>query len=132
MLLSQDPDLTQHNTNGAKRKRTGLRGGDSPDVGNEDDSDDESEEDESDPDEEELKDRRKKASKRMASKPAPKRSKTGDPTTTKLAVRPAANGIRKVSKAQRSKARPTGAAAVDGTGLFGSSFCQNASQVLAH
>lgn len=127
VLLSQDPKLTQRPVNGAKRKWTELRGGGSPNVWNEEDSNDESDEDESDPDEEELKDRRKKASKKVASKPAPKRSKTAGPTTTNLAVRPAANGVRKASRAPKSKARPSGAAAVDGSGLFGWCFHKNLS-----
>lgn len=120
VLLSQDPNHTEQITNGAKRKRTELRGGEPLEVDeDEDESDDESDEEESDPDEEELKERRRKASKKVTSKPAPKKSRTSGPATTKLAVRPATNGTGKASKAQKSKARPTGAAAVDGTGLFG-------------
>lgn len=125
VLLSQDPNLVPNSTNGAKRKRTEVVGGDATTPGGEDESEEESEDDDSDPDEEELKERRTKTPKKRASKPAPKKSKTGGPTTTKLAVRPAANGVRKASKAQKSKARPTGAAAMDGTGLFGLCLCWN-------
>ena len=118
VLLSKDPDLSQKNGKGGKRKRTQLRGGDLPDASDEDDDDEESDVSESDPDEEELKERRRKASKKATLKPAPKKPKTAGPATTKLAVRPAANGVGRASKAQRSKARPTGAAAGDGAGLY--------------
>ena len=117
VLLSRDPNLTQNNGNGGKRKRTQLRGGDMPDASGEEDDDEESDVSESDPDEEELKERRKRASKKATSKPAPKKPKTAGPATTKLAVRPATNGVAKASKAQRSKARPT-ALAGQGTGLY--------------
>ena len=117
VLLSKDPNISQNNGNAGKRKRTQLRGGDLPDASDEEEDED-IDEGESDPDEEELKERRRKASKKATSKPAPKKPKTAGPGTTKLAVRPAANGVGKPSKAQRSKARPTGAAAGDGTGLY--------------
>ena len=117
LLLSRDPNLTQDNGNGGKRKRTKLRGGDMPDASGEEGEDEESDVSESDPDEEELKERRKKASNKATSKPAPKKTKMAGSAPTKLAVRPAANGIVKASKAQRSKARPA-AVAGDGTGLY--------------
>ena len=64
VLLSQDPSLLANSTNGAKRKRIELRGGDASVPGDEEESEEESEDDDSDPDEEELKERRTKTSKK--------------------------------------------------------------------
>ncbi len=118
VLLSKDPSLVENNGNIGKRKRTQLRGGDAPDASDEED-DEESDQDESDPDEEELKEKRRKAAKKATPKPAPKRSRTADPATTKLAVRPATNGTSKPAKPRKPKTRQAGPLVGDGTGLYG-------------
>ncbi|KAL8815909.1 MAG: hypothetical protein Q9191_008407, partial [Dirinaria sp. TL-2023a] len=115
VLYQPDPTIPKSSSASAKRKRTELRGGD---VDGDDDVS-ESESDpavsESDPDEEELRDRRKKA-KKAPSKPAVKKPKTLK--TTKLAVRPATNGVTKPVKAKKPRARPSAVAALDEGGLY--------------
>ena len=121
VLLNKDPNVSQVSSgSSAKRKLADLRG-----IGEEDfsdvDSGDETSPEESDPDEEELKEQRKKASraKKALTKSAPKRAKTGPALTTKLAVRPAVNRVKKPSKSQKPRARPAKNVADDGTGLYG-------------
>ena len=111
LLYQQDPRISQSGSSAGKRKRTEPRGGDAED----DDNDSESES-ESDPDAEELRDRRKKA-KKAPRKPTAKKVKTL--ATTKLAVRPAINGVIKPAKPKKSRARPSAAVAQDEDGLYG-------------
>jgi hypothetical protein len=113
-------------TNGTgKRKRTDLRGGDMTDA-QDDDSEEETspENSDGDADEEEAKEKNRRAakSKKIQSKPAAKKPKTAAAMTTKLAVRPATNGIKKPAKPKKPRARANFTIADDGTGLY-CKFC---------
>lgn len=104
----------------SKRKRAEPRGGEEENVEEEEPEEDESlEESESDPDEEELKERRKRAakSKKAPNKPAAKKPKTARNTTTNLAIRPAANGVKATPRARKPQARQS-TVVDDGTGLY--------------
>lgn len=77
-----------------------------------------------DADEEEAKEKNRRAakSKKIQSKPAAKKPKTAAAMTTKLAVRPATNGIKKPAKPKKPRARANFTIADDGTGLY-CKFC---------
>ncbi|KAK4694934.1 cohesin complex subunit SA-1/2, partial [Lecanoromycetidae sp. Uapishka_2] len=126
VLLNKDPNIPRHvSSSGAKRKRAESRVENVSDP-TDDDMDDESNPEESDPDDEELKERRRRKSrnKKTASRPAPKKPKTVPALITNLAVRPAANGVKRVSKAKQARARPVTNVADDGTGLYAEVFSQ--------
>lgn len=116
VLYQQDPRISQSGSSAGKRKRTEPRGGDAEDDDKDSESESDPAESESDPDAEELRDRRKKA-KKVPRKPTAKKVKTL--ATTKLAVRPAINGVTKPAKPKKSRARPSAAVAQDEDGLYG-------------
>lgn len=122
-ILLQDDITVPVSSNGTgKRKRAELRGGET-DNSEDDVSIEESsgEDSDGDPDEEELKEKRKRASrsKRVPTKPATKKPKTTNSRTTKLAVRPAVNGLRKAVKPKKSQAPYHSSVSDDSTGLYG-------------
>ena len=116
VLFQEDPNIPQSSSSNGKRKRVHLRGGDATEEDGTSDEE-ESVQGESDPDEEELKERRRKAKKPFA-KPAAKRAKTNG-VTTKLAVRPANNGLKKPAPPKRSRAQPNPAVMDEESGLYG-------------
>ena len=123
VLLNKDPNIPQQApSSGAKRKRAESRVEVLSDP-TDDDMDDETSPEESDPDEEELKEQRRKARSRQGpARRTSKKPKIVPALTTNLAVRPAANGLKKASKPKQPRARPPKNVADDGTGLYGSSI----------
>lgn len=119
VTLYEESSVLQVGNGTAKRKRAEPQ---SDDVENDEESEeDESvDESESDPDEEELKERRKRAakSKKAPNKPAAKKPKTARNTTTNLAIRPAANGVKAAPRPRKPQARQS-TVMDDGTGLYG-------------
>ena len=118
VLLQQDPNA---NIGSVKRKRAELRNEvDDPDRENVSEDEESLEDSEGEADEEELKEKRKKTrTKKLSSKPAAKKARLSNNSTTKLAVRPATNGVKKPSKPRKPRARVTSATEEDGTGLYG-------------
>ena len=127
VLLQQDPNA---NIGSVKRKRAESRD-DVDDNNHEDISKNEESLEESDgeADEEELKEKRKKSrAKKGLNKPVAKKARLSNTSITKLAVRPATNGVKKASKPRKARARLTAATEEDGTGLYGThSPCQSVS-----
>lgn len=126
VLLQEDLNTTRPSDNSNKRKRTELRDGASSDNRN-NISDDESRtaESDGDPDEEELRERRRKISrtKKIQTKPSAKKPKVSNAMTkTKLAVRPAVNGTKKISKPKNSTTRSKDGTPDNGVGLYGMCF----------
>ena len=120
VLLNKDPNISQVSSgNSGKRKRADPPTQDIPDSSDVE-SEDDSSDDESDPDEEELKERRRKAPrpKKAPSKPNAKKPRTGPALTTNLAVRPAANGVKKAARPKHPRARPVKSAEENGIGLY--------------
>ena len=121
VLLQEDPSLLYVSNGSSKRKRADTRGGDAASL-QEDASDESSpEESDGDPDEEELKEKRRRASrsKKISSKPVAKKAKITNALSTKLAVRPAMNGVKKAPKPRQPRARSQNGASDIGTGLYG-------------
>ncbi len=110
--------IASANANGsAKRKRAEQTTVDVDEI-SEDSSDGESDESAEEP----TKQRRRATKPKNAQKkPAAKKPKTGQEEGLTLAMRPATNGVRKISRAKKSRAR-TGTSDVEGTGLFGESL----------
>lgn len=127
VLLNKDPNIPQRvHSSGAKRKRAEPRAEDVSDP-TDDDMDDESNTEESEPDEEEIKEQRRRSSKKKASsKPAAKKPRNVSAITTNLPVRPAVNGVKRISKPKQPRARVVKNAADDGTGLYGQSILRTA------
>ena len=120
VLLQQDPNVTQSTRAGsAKRKLADFR--DEDGNGEDGDTDEDSEQSESDPDEEEVKERKKKATRKVASKPAPKKSRPNDIASKSLPVRPAVNGVKKAAKPRKAPPRLSGLGDL-GSGLYGMRF----------
>lgn len=121
VTLYEESSVLQVGNGTAKRKRAEPRSGEADNVDEEEPEEDESlEESESDPDEEELKERRKRAakSKKAPNKPAAKKPKTARNTTTNLAIRPAANGVKAAPRPRKPQARQS-MVVDDGTSLYG-------------
>ena len=120
VTLYEESSVLQVGNGSAKRKRAEPRGGEEENVEEEPEEDESLEESESDPDEEELKERRKRAakSKKAPNKPAAKKPKTARNTTTNLAIRPAANGVKTAPRHRKPRARQS-TVIDDGTGLYG-------------
>ena len=114
----QDSNVSIGSTGSAKRKRgdTTSVDIDADPLGDETSSDNI----ESDPDEEELKEQRRRALKvkRVRNKPATKKLKTERLAITSLAMRPATNGVKKLSKPRKSSAKQN-TTDPDETGLYG-------------
>ncbi|MCJ1313902.1 hypothetical protein MMC25_007582 [Agyrium rufum] len=110
--------------NATKRKR--VTNGHIAEVNANDSDEEESETEENDssPDEEELKEQRRKSRAKPASKkPTAKRTKITNTSTQSLPMRPASNGIRKVSKS-RKLAKPI-ISDTDEEGIFGNLFVRD-------
>lgn len=125
VTLYEASSVLQVGNGSAKRKRAEPRSGVVENVEEEEPEGDESlEESESDPDEEELKERRKRAarSKKPPKKPAAKKPKTARNTTTNLAIRPAANGVKAAPRPRKQQVRQS-TVIDDGTGLYGMCGC---------
>lgn len=117
VLLQSDPNAMIGSVSG-KRKRASIV--DQPDADDSESEESSPDESDGDPDEEELKEKRRKGRPRKTSaKPVAKKSKTTQPKTTTLPVRPATNGVKKPSKPRQPRARPNAAFAENSTGLFG-------------
>ncbi|KAJ9639118.1 uncharacterized protein PV06_07329 [Exophiala oligosperma] len=112
-LFSQEHQQSSPFTNGAvKRKRpTDNEGIDVLEDDEEEDSEEsDTDESEDEPDEEELKERRRAQRSKSTTKPAAKRAKTTDNSSTTLAMRPAKGGRiagGKAAKTQKARARPS-------------------------
>jgi cohesin complex subunit SA-1/2 len=117
VLFAQDPNITAVRNGSAKRKRVARKEPETePETQGEESG---SDEDESEPDEEEVKEKKRKApkTKKPRGRPAAKKPKTSDGTPTKLAMRPAANGVRK-PRAKKARAAQKDAPDDEGTGLY--------------
>ena len=125
LLYQQDPNIPIVSNRSGKRKRAESIIVDANDVDNVDDSEEESITDESDgdPDEEELKEKRRTEAKAKTAptRPPTKKPKKTPSTTTNLPMRPATNGVKKVSKPRKPRAKPRNdsIAETDEDGLFG-------------
>ena len=125
LLYQEDPNVSVASNGSGKRKRVplgrrGYGGSDRDELGGSDEAEEsDSEESEGEADEEELKEKRRRTakSKKTQSKPVAKKPRTANANTTKLAMRPATNGV-KVSKPRKPRAQH-GAAIAGGTGLYG-------------
>ena len=121
VLLQEDPNVSQITNGNGKRKRIDIRGGDVIDVDGEDSEGEITPEDsDGDPDEEELREKTRRAPrpKKVRGKPAAKKPKTTAMTMTKLAVRPATNGIKKSTRTKKPRARANFIVAENGTSLY--------------
>ena len=125
ILYQQAPNVSIVSNGNGKRKRVetvNIDGDDGDDV---DESEEESsiEESDGDPDEEELKEKRRRALKDKAAliKPAAKKPKKTLGAATNLPMRPATNGVKKVSKPRKPRAQQKIKSPVeaDEEGLFG-------------
>ena len=125
LLYQQDPNIPIVSNGSGKRKRAESVAVDANDVDNVDDSEEESITDESDgdPDEEELKEKRRTEAKAKTAltRPLTKKPKKTPSATTNLPMRPATNGVKKVSKPRKPRAKPrtNNIAETDEEGLFG-------------
>ena len=121
VLFQEDPSVAPVRNGSVKRKRADLA--DEEDANGDDNVDDKSSVEESDgsADEEELKEKKRKApkAKKAQSKPTAKKPKTTEGMTTKLAVRPAVNGIKKSSKPRKPRARSKPVVYEEEAGLYG-------------
>ena len=120
VLYQQDPNISIVANGSGKRKRA-----EPVDIDVDADSAEEEsslEESDGDPDEEELKEKRRRLPKAKTSRarPAAKKAKSANNGTTKLAMRPAINGIKKAPKPKKPRVQQI--ALDDGeedTGLYG-------------
>lgn len=101
VLFQQDPNISAVINGTGKRKRGAQAVNINLDVSPAEESSDD--EGDGEPDEEELKERKRKAPKGKAiqKKPAAKKPKMADNTPTKLAMRPASNGVNKPTKGKQ-------------------------------
>ena len=104
-LYQQDPNISINNSAGGKRKR--ARNDETEEDVDLVDAESSLDDEESEPDEEELKEKRRRAvrERKVQSKPATKRAKTRADGPVKLAMRPATNGKKKVSKPKAARAK---------------------------
>ena len=119
VLFQQDPNISVLTNGTGKRKRgaqsVNINLDESPaEEGSEDEGDEE-------PDEEELKEKKRKAPKGKANqrKPAAKKPKMADGTPTKLAIRPASNGVKKPRKGKLPAKKPKVPQGGDEVDLYG-------------
>jgi cohesin complex subunit SA-1/2 len=120
VLYQEDPRVAPGSNGSAKRKRPDRVNDDAEDVTDESSTE---EQEESDPDEEELKEQRRRArNKPSQKKPAAKKPKRNDDSEhVALAMRPAANGVKRSVKSKKpARARVTGPE-MGGQGLYGRS-----------
>lgn len=122
--LYQPDSSTPARSNGSsKRKRAGEAIDDEDEDELEESEDDEQD---SDPDEEELKERRRAAKvKPTKSKPAAKKPKPTVGKTIDLAMRPATNGVRKVTKGKKLRIIASAEEGVDHGALYRESLCSS-------
>ena len=126
VFYQQDPNLSIVSNGSGKRKR--AEPVDVEENGDSAEEESSGEESDGDPDEEELKERRRKSSKAKTgrTRPAAKKQRSANNTTTKLVMRPASNGIKKVPKPKKPPVQKNvGDDSHEDAGLYGkgNQFC---------